>query len=54
MPGTVVVHDRYQNYEKFPGLSCQLCCQHYPDTVVMPICRRPPLVTGVTGLAVSA
>jgi hypothetical protein len=28
MPGTVVVHDRYQNYEKFPGLSCQLCCQH--------------------------
>jgi hypothetical protein len=27
---------------------------HYPDTVVMPICRRPPLVAGVTGLAVSA
>ena len=31
-----------------------ICLRHYPDTVVMPICRRPPLVTGVTGLAVSA
>jgi hypothetical protein len=27
---------------------------HYPDIVVMPICGRPLLVTGVTGLAVSA
>jgi len=27
---------------------------HYPDTAVMPIHRQPPLVTGVTGLAVSA
>jgi transposase-like protein len=32
----------------------QTCIVHYPDTVVMPICRRPPLVTGVSGLAVSA
>jgi transposase len=28
MHGTVVVHDRYQNYDKFPGLIHQLCCQH--------------------------
>jgi Transposase IS66 family len=24
----VVVHDRYQNYNKFPGVIHQLCCQH--------------------------
>jgi transposase len=24
----VVVHDRYQNYDAFPGLVHQLCCQH--------------------------
>jgi transposase len=24
----VVVHDRYQNYDKFPGVIHQLCCQH--------------------------
>jgi hypothetical protein len=52
--GTVVVHDRYQNYDSFDGISHQLCTQHYPDIVVMPICGRPLLVTGVTGLAVSA
>jgi len=23
-----VVHDRYQNYDKFPGITHQLCCQH--------------------------
>jgi hypothetical protein len=28
MDGTVVVHDRYQNYDAFPGLIHQLCCQH--------------------------
>ncbi len=28
MDGTVVVHDRYQVHEKFPGLIHQLCCQH--------------------------
>ena len=26
--GAVVVHDRYQNYESFAGISHQLCCQH--------------------------
>ena len=24
----VVVHDRYQNYDKFPGITHQLCCAH--------------------------
>ena len=38
----------------WPLATVQTCIIHYPDTVVMPICRRPPLVTGVTGLAVSA
>ncbi len=28
LDGTVVVHDRYQNYDKVPGLIHQLCCQH--------------------------
>jgi transposase len=28
LSGAVVVHDRYQNYDKFPGLIHQLCCQH--------------------------
>jgi len=28
MDGAVVVHDRYQNYDAFPGLIHQLCCQH--------------------------
>jgi transposase len=28
MGGTVVVHDRYQNYDAFPGLIHQLCCAH--------------------------
>jgi transposase len=42
--GTVVVHDRYVNYDAFPGISHQLCCQHllrdledaaqsYPDAI---------------------
>jgi transposase len=26
--GAVVVHDRYQNYDSFAGISHQLCCQH--------------------------
>jgi transposase len=26
--GTVIVHDRYQNYDSFDGISHQLCCQH--------------------------
>ena len=28
LAGTVVVHDRYQNYDAFPGLIHQLCTQH--------------------------
>ncbi len=28
LAGTVVVHDRYQNYDSFPGLIHQLCAQH--------------------------
>jgi hypothetical protein len=42
--GTVVVHDRYQNYDSIDGISHQLCCQHllrdlqdaaqaYPDAI---------------------
>ena len=42
--GTVVVHDRYQNYDAFDGISQQLCTQHllrdledaaqtYPDAI---------------------
>ena len=42
--GTVIVHDRYQNYDSFAGISHQLCCQHllrdledaaqtYPDAI---------------------
>jgi hypothetical protein len=35
----VVVHDRYAVYD-YPKVGVgthQLCCAHYPDTVVMPI-----------------
>ena len=28
LAGGVVVHDRYQNYDAFPGVIHQLCCQH--------------------------
>jgi len=28
LSGAVIVHDRYQNYEAFPGVSHQLCCAH--------------------------
>ena len=28
MGGSVVVHDRYQNYDAIPGLIHQLCAQH--------------------------
>ena len=28
LSGTVVVHDRYQNYDKLPGVIHQLCCAH--------------------------
>jgi transposase len=44
LSGTVLVHDRYQNYDAIPGVLHQLCCQHilrdledaaqsYPDAV---------------------
>ena len=54
MDGVVVVHDRYQVYDKLPGLIHQLCCQHYADTVVMPIRDRVRWQAGVPVLAVSA
>jgi transposase len=28
LAGTIVVHDRYQNYDKFPGIAHQLCAAH--------------------------
>ena len=28
LAGSVVVHDRYQNYDAFPGLAHQLCAAH--------------------------
>ena len=45
--GTVVVHDRYKNYDHFEGVSHQLCCAHllrdledaaqvYPDAIGLP------------------
>ena len=33
--GTVVVHDRYQNYDSFDGISHQLCCQQYAEPGIM-------------------
>jgi transposase len=36
LSGAVLVHDRYANYDKIPGVLHQLCTQHYPDTAVMP------------------
>ena len=44
LSGTVVVHDRYQNYDSISGISHQLCCAHllrdledaaqsYPDAI---------------------
>jgi transposase len=47
--GAVVVHDRYQNYDSIDRISHQLCCQHYPDTVVMPIPAGPVLAGGGAG-----
>ncbi len=46
LAGAVVVHDRYQNYDKFPGITHQLCAAHYPDTAVMPIPGGPVLAGG--------
>src|SRR5260221_43422 len=47
--GAVIVHDRYVNYDSFDGVSHQLCCQHYADTVVMPIPGRRRWRAGVPG-----
>jgi transposase len=44
LPGTVVIHDQYQNYDSISGISHQLCCAHllrdledaaqsYPDAI---------------------
>lgn len=44
LSATVLVHDRYQNYDAIPGVLHQLCCQHilrdledaaqsYPDAI---------------------
>jgi transposase len=50
MDGTVVVHDRYQNYDAIPGLIHQLCCQHLlrdlEDTAQeYPAARWPAAIT---------
>jgi len=38
LTNSVIVHDRYQNYDsaKLGALVHQLCCQHYPDLRIMP------------------
>jgi hypothetical protein len=48
LAGSVIVHDRYAAYDSaaLGPLVHQLCCQHYPDTVVMPIPGVPVLVGG--------
>jgi transposase len=35
LSGAVVVHDRYQNYDKFPGLAHQLCVAQYAEPGIM-------------------
>ena len=50
----VAVHDAWAPYDTYTTPEHQLCCAHYADTAVMPMRRRPLLVTGVTGLVVSA
>jgi transposase len=46
--GSVIVHDRYQNYDcqALGTLTHQLCCAHYSDTAVMPILVGLVLVRG--------
>ena len=39
--GTVVVHDRYQNYDSFDGISHQLCTQHLLGTWKTPPSPTP-------------
>jgi transposase len=50
----IAVHDAWAPYDSYSNASHQLCCAHYADTSVMPMCGRPPLVRGVPGLAISA
>ena len=54
-PGTLIT-DGYTGYQhllsRLAGI--QQCCQHYADTVVMPIPGRWRWRAGVPGLAVSA
>jgi Transposase IS66 family len=45
MDGTVVVHDRYQNYDAIPGLIHQLCAQHLCATWPAPP-RPTPMRAG--------
>ncbi|HEX9356666.1 MAG TPA: hypothetical protein VF933_22980 [Streptosporangiaceae bacterium] len=51
-----LITDGYRAYQQLlPRLAgVQQCCQHYPDSVVMPIPGRWRWRTGVPGLAVSA
>jgi transposase len=46
---SVIVHDRYQNYDsaKLGALVHQLCCQHYPDLRIIPMWRLSALVTAL-------
>jgi transposase len=38
LTGSVIVHDRYQNYDsaQLGTLVHQLCCAHYPDLRIIP------------------
>jgi hypothetical protein len=51
-----LITDGYKAYQRLlPRLAgVQQCCQHYADTVVMPIPGRGRWRAGVPGLAVSA
>jgi hypothetical protein len=51
-----LIVDGYSAYQQLSGklAGIQQCCQHYADTVVMPIRGRRRWRAGVPGLAVSA
>lgn len=53
--GTLIT-DGYANYQHLLGTlaGIQQCCQHYPDTAVMPILAGRCWRAGVTGCWVSA
>ena len=48
LTNSVIVHDRYQNYDsaKLGTLVHQLCCAHYPDLPIIPTSARSVLVGG--------